>query len=106
MTTAQASADPALLGGRLLEHKVAIVTGASRGIGAAAARAFAAAGATVVLAARSTRDLNEVAAQITADGGGALAVPTDVGDPAATERLVARTPGGVRAPRRRLQQRR
>ena len=31
MTTAQASADPALLGGRLLEHKVAIVTGASRG---------------------------------------------------------------------------
>jgi len=91
MTTAQASADPALLEGRLLEHKVAIVTGASRGIGAAAARAFAAAGATVVLAARSTRDLDEVAAQITADGGGALAVPTDVGDPAAAERLVTTT---------------
>jgi NAD(P)-dependent dehydrogenase (short-subunit alcohol dehydrogenase family) len=91
MTTAQVSADPALLEGRLLENKVAIVTGASRGIGAAAARAFAAAGATVVLAARSTRDLTDVAAQITADGGGALAVPTDVGDPAAAERLVQRT---------------
>jgi NAD(P)-dependent dehydrogenase (short-subunit alcohol dehydrogenase family) len=94
MTTAQVSAGPALRESRLLENKVAIVTGASRGIGAAAARAFAAAGATVVLAARSTRDLNDIAAQIIADGGSALALPTDVGDPAAAERLVQRTVDG------------
>src|SRR5215469_5707515 len=91
MTTAQVSADSALRESRLLENKVAIITGASRGIGAAAARAFAAAGATVVLAARSTSDLNDLAAQITADGRGAVAVPTDVGDPAAADRLVQRT---------------
>src|SRR5262245_26509101 len=88
MTATQMSADPARVQSRLLENKVAIVTGASRGIGAAAARAFVAAGAIVVLAARSMRDLQDVAAGITAGGGGALAVPTDVGDEAAAERLV------------------
>jgi NADP-dependent 3-hydroxy acid dehydrogenase YdfG len=85
------SACPVLGEGRLLETKVAIITGASRGIGAAAAHAFAAAGATVVLAARSEDDLESVAAQIRGGGGEALAIPTDVGDPAAAARLVART---------------
>src|ERR671935_1465107 len=71
-----------------LSGKVAVITGASRGIGAAAARAFAAAGATVVLAARDAPALAAVAQEIGASGGRALAVPTDVGDPTAVERLV------------------
>ena len=75
METAQSSAGPALLNGRLLENKVAIITGASRGIGAAAGRAVAAAGATVVLAARSEDDLQHVADEIAGGGGTALAVP-------------------------------
>jgi NAD(P)-dependent dehydrogenase (short-subunit alcohol dehydrogenase family) len=73
----------------LLAGKVALVTGASRGIGAATAKAMAAAGAAVVLAARDEPALKAVAAAIAAAGGRALAVPTDVGDPAAVQRLVA-----------------
>jgi NAD(P)-dependent dehydrogenase (short-subunit alcohol dehydrogenase family) len=75
----------------LLAGKVALVTGASRGIGAVAARAFAEAGAAVVLAARDGGALAAVAAQIAAGGGRALALPTDVGDPGAVERLVGET---------------
>jgi len=54
-----------------LENRVVIVTGASRGIGAAGARAFAAAGAKVVLAARDEAALNEVitGAILPVDGG-------------------------------------
>jgi NAD(P)-dependent dehydrogenase (short-subunit alcohol dehydrogenase family) len=74
-----------------LRGKVAIITGPSRGIGAAAAHTFAAAGATVVLAARDEQALAAVAEDIVASGGQALAVPTDVGDPASVERLVAQT---------------
>src|SRR5688572_22157707 len=73
------------------DAKVAIVTGASRGIGAATARAFARAGAAVVLAARDEDALASVAEHISAAGGRALVVPTDVGDAASVERLVART---------------
>ena len=93
MSTARVAADGTLQAGRLLEEKVAIITGASRGIGAAAARAFAAAGAAVVLAARSTKDLDDVAGQIMAAGGKALAVDTDVGDAAAPGRLVQQALG-------------
>jgi NAD(P)-dependent dehydrogenase (short-subunit alcohol dehydrogenase family) len=73
---------------RLLEGKVAVVTGASRGIGAATARSFAAAGASVVLAARDGEALRAVAGEIISDGGDALAIPTDVSDPGSVERLV------------------
>jgi NAD(P)-dependent dehydrogenase (short-subunit alcohol dehydrogenase family) len=76
---------------RLLDDKIAIVTGASRGIGAATARAFAAAGATVVLGARSRPELEALAADVTAGGGEALAVPTDVTDPVSVQALVERT---------------
>ncbi|MEY9965884.1 NAD(P)-dependent dehydrogenase (short-subunit alcohol dehydrogenase family) [Streptacidiphilus sp. MAP12-16] len=68
--------------------KVALVAGASRGIGAVTAKAFARAGAAVVLAARDSQALDSVAAEIRADGGRAIAVPTDVGDAASVERLV------------------
>jgi NAD(P)-dependent dehydrogenase (short-subunit alcohol dehydrogenase family) len=74
-----------------LAGKVALVAGASRGIGAVTAQAFARAGAAVVLAARDQRALDEVAERIHAEGGKALAVRTDVGDPDSAERLVQRT---------------
>jgi NAD(P)-dependent dehydrogenase (short-subunit alcohol dehydrogenase family) len=74
-----------------LDGKTAIVTGASRGIGAAASRALAAAGASVALAARDADSLERVAEEIVAAGGRALAVPTDVSEPSAIENLVART---------------
>lgn len=75
----------------LLAGKVAIITGASRGIGAASARVFAAAGATVVLAARNEQALETLAAQMRETGARALAAPIDVGDAAAVERLIQRT---------------
>jgi NAD(P)-dependent dehydrogenase (short-subunit alcohol dehydrogenase family) len=70
------------------EGKVALVAGASRGIGAVTARAFARAGAAVVLAARDRGKLEAVAEGIRTEGGRALAVPADVGDAAAVGRLV------------------
>jgi NAD(P)-dependent dehydrogenase (short-subunit alcohol dehydrogenase family) len=57
-----------------LTHKVALITGASRGIGAAIALAYAAAGAKVVLSSRNQEGLDAVAAGIRTAGGEALAV--------------------------------
>ncbi len=76
---------------RILEGQRAIVTGASRGIGAEVARAMARAGAAVVLAARDEEALANVAAEIEKEGGQAVVAPTDVSDPEAVERLVATT---------------
>jgi NAD(P)-dependent dehydrogenase (short-subunit alcohol dehydrogenase family) len=73
------------------EGKVALVTGASRGIGAATAQAFAAAGAAVVLAARDLGALRAVAGQIEAGGGRALAVRADVTDPESMRALTDAT---------------
>jgi NAD(P)-dependent dehydrogenase (short-subunit alcohol dehydrogenase family) len=67
---------------------VALVVGASKGIGAATAEAFAAAGAAVVLAARDTTALKSVADGIEARGGRALAVGTDVTDADSMRHLV------------------
>ena len=76
-----------------LTGRVAVVTGASRGIGAATAAAVAAAGAHVVLAARDRRALDGVAARIKDAGGQATPVPTDVSDEAAIGRLFAEVTG-------------
>jgi NAD(P)-dependent dehydrogenase (short-subunit alcohol dehydrogenase family) len=65
-----------------LQDKVAIVTGASAGMGQAIAEAFAGAGASLVLAARRRDLLDAVAARIRAAGGAALAARTDVTDEA------------------------
>jgi NAD(P)-dependent dehydrogenase (short-subunit alcohol dehydrogenase family) len=76
-----------------LAGRVALVTGASRGIGAATARALGSAGASVVLAARDERALADVANTITGTGGRALAVTTDVTDPVSVRRLIEQTLG-------------
>jgi len=90
-TTTTATTTSGAEAARRLEGKVAIVTGASRGIGAAVARAFSAAGAAVALAARDEDALAALADELNAAGGRALAVPTDVGDADAVARLVERT---------------
>lgn len=74
-----------------LAGQVAIVTGASRGIGAVSARAFARAGATVVLAARDQDAITVIAREIQTAGGQAHPVRTDVGDPASVQNLVEET---------------
>jgi NAD(P)-dependent dehydrogenase (short-subunit alcohol dehydrogenase family) len=72
-----------------LAGRLAVVTGASRGIGAATAEAIAAAGAHVVLAARDGEALDAVARSIRDAGGAATAVPTDVSRVEDVERLFA-----------------
>ncbi len=71
-----------------LTGKTAVITGASRGIGAAAATHLASLGAHVVLAARSESAIESIAQQIQSSGGKATATACDVADPAAVERLI------------------
>jgi NAD(P)-dependent dehydrogenase (short-subunit alcohol dehydrogenase family) len=78
-----------------LKGKVAVVTGASSGIGEAAARELASRGASVVLAARAAEKLREIEARINASGGRSLAVPTDVTDRSSVEAMVERTISGL-----------
>ena len=74
-----------------LDGKIAIVTGAGRGIGAATARAMGEAGANVVLASRTAEQLEAVAADVRAFGGQALVIPTDVNENANIEALAHAT---------------
>ncbi|HEY1568417.1 MAG TPA: glucose 1-dehydrogenase [Solirubrobacteraceae bacterium] len=74
-----------------LSGAVTLITGAGRGIGAAIARRFAAAGSDLVLAARSGEQLEALAAGLRASGREVLTVPADMTDPAVPDRLVAET---------------
>ncbi|WP_020121961.1 SDR family NAD(P)-dependent oxidoreductase [Streptomyces canus] len=74
-----------------LDDKVALVTGASSGLGVAFAQGLAEAGAHVVLAARRAEGLRKTAELVEAAGRRALTVLTDVSDPAACEQLTVRT---------------
>jgi NAD(P)-dependent dehydrogenase (short-subunit alcohol dehydrogenase family) len=74
-----------------LTGKVAIVTGASRGIGEAIARAFAAHGASVVLSSRKLDGLQPVVDDINKSGGRASAIPCHAGDEAQIKNLLAQT---------------
>ena len=75
----------------LLAGKVAFITGAGRGIGAAAARLFAAEGARVLLAARTEEQLKAVTEQVRAAGGTAKYVLCDLADAASVRAAVDRT---------------
>lgn len=72
-----------------LDGKVAVVTGAGRGIGRAAAILLARAGAAVVVTARTAEQIEDTAAYIRGEQGRALAIPTDVSDWTAVQRLAA-----------------
>jgi NAD(P)-dependent dehydrogenase (short-subunit alcohol dehydrogenase family) len=74
-----------------LDGKVALVTGASRGIGRATAEALAAAGASVMVSSRKQPDLDEVVAAIEAAGGTATAFAANAGEPDQAEACVAAT---------------
>lgn len=78
---------------RSLAGQVAIVTGASSGIGAALARALACQGVRVALVARRAAQLEQVASEIVAGGGQALAIPADVTDPVQVGELIERVVG-------------
>ena len=72
----------------LLQNKIALVTGAGRGIGRAIALAYAAEGAKVAMSARTTSELDEVVGSVRARGGTALAFPADLSDRAVPKQLV------------------
>lgn len=81
-----------------LAGRTGVVTGGGRGAGAAIARQLAAAGASMVVAARTARDVEAVADDIRTSGGRAIAVPCDVADPDAVAELAraaSRAFGGV-----------
>ncbi|MDP8946449.1 MAG: SDR family oxidoreductase, partial [Actinomycetota bacterium] len=78
---------------RVLKGKVAVVTGASSGIGEATARELVLRGAFVVLASRAVDKLQALQREISASGGLALAVETDVSDRDSVEAMVGRTVG-------------
>lgn len=78
---------------RPFEGQLALVTGASRGIGAATAKALAAAGAHVILVSRSTKELEAVEEAIFAAGGAATIAPLDLAEPEGIARLATAISG-------------
>ncbi len=84
--------------GSCLQGKVAVITGAGRGIGRAIALAYASAGAMVVCGARSTKEIAETVELIVRHGGRAIAVTMDVADYGSVEAMYGKTAaeyGGV-----------
>ena len=77
-----------------LTGRVALITGASRGIGAATARLLAQQGAHVVISSRKQEDLDKVAAEIIASGGKATAIAAHQGESAALHRLIGEIEAG------------
>lgn len=77
--------------GMKLKGKVAIITGASSGVGYAAARLFAREGATVIVAARRRERLEHLVGEIAAEGLQAFSIPTDITDSNQVQRLIERT---------------
>jgi NAD(P)-dependent dehydrogenase (short-subunit alcohol dehydrogenase family) len=73
---------------RKLEGRIALITGASRGIGRAIAKGFAAEGAAIAVTARSEAELDRLGAEVEHNGGRALAIPADLGDASAPARVV------------------
>jgi NADP-dependent 3-hydroxy acid dehydrogenase YdfG len=71
-----------------MADRVAVVTGASSGIGEATAKALAREGYAVALGARREDRIDQIAEEISGDGGKAIAVPTDVADPASAAALI------------------
>lgn len=78
-----------------LNGRVALITGASRGIGAATARLLAQQGAHVVISSRKQEDLDVVATEINASGGKATAIAAHQGDSAALHRLIGEIEAGL-----------
>lgn len=74
-----------------LNSKVAIVTGAGRGLGRSMAHALAGAGAAVTVASRTSAELDSFVDEVKAAGGQALACPTDITDEASVQRMVDAT---------------
>jgi NAD(P)-dependent dehydrogenase (short-subunit alcohol dehydrogenase family) len=74
-----------------MSGKIAVVTGAGSGIGRAVSLALQTAGYSVALAGRRAEELQRTASMATPEGGSMLAVPTDVGDPAAVRALFSAT---------------
>lgn len=72
-----------------VSDRVVVITGAGQGLGREYALAFAAEGATPVLAELNGENMRNVAAEIDAAGGTSLAVETDVGDPDSVDAMVA-----------------
>ena len=89
---------------QLLAGKVAIVTGASSGIGYAAAALFARHGAKVIAAARRSAELRQLVEAVTGEGGAARACTGDVRDEAFVQASGRYRDRRVRRPRCRLQQ--
>lgn len=80
-----------------LTDKVVLITGGSKGIGLACARAFAAEGAQVAIASRSEANLTEAAATLEAEGVSVLTVQADLTDPSSTPGMVAAVEDGLGA---------